>query len=39
VVAREYGLPAVVSMKGAMNNLSTGQKIRLDAIKGEVTVL
>ncbi len=39
VVAREYGLPAIVSMKGAMSSLTTGQKIRLDAIKGEVTVL
>ena len=36
VVAREYGMPAVVSMKGAMNTLRTGQRIRLDAVKGEV---
>lgn len=39
VVAREYGLPAVVSMKGAMTNLKTGQRIKLDAVKGEVIVL
>jgi pyruvate,water dikinase len=39
VVAREYGLPAVVSMKGAMSALSDGQLIKLDAIKGKVTVL
>jgi pyruvate,water dikinase len=39
VVAREYGLPAVVSMKGVMDTLKTGQKIKLDAIKGEVIVL
>ena len=39
VVAREYGLPAVVSMKGAMQNLKTGQRIKLDAVKGEVVVL
>ncbi len=39
VVAREYGLPAVVSMKGAMTNLKTGQRIKLDAVKGEVVVL
>ena len=39
VVAREYGLPAIVSMKGAMTTLHTGQMIRLDAIKGEVTIL
>jgi pyruvate,water dikinase len=39
VVAREYGLPAIVSMKGAMSSLETGQTIRLDAIKGEVLLL
>jgi pyruvate,water dikinase len=39
VVAREYGLPAVVSMKGAMSVLQTGQLIRLDAIKGKVDVV
>lgn len=39
VVAREYGIPAIVSMKGAMQNLETGQKIRLDAVKGEVFIL
>jgi len=39
VVAREYGLPAVVGMKGAMARLKTGQTIKLDAIKGEVQVM
>ena len=39
VVAREYGLPAVVSMKGAMAILKTGQQIKLDAVKGEVIVI
>lgn len=39
VVAREYGIPAIVSMKGAMQNLKTGQKIRLDAMKGEVVII
>jgi pyruvate,water dikinase len=39
IVAREYGLPAVVSMKGAMSVLQTGQLIRLDAIKGKVDVV
>lgn len=39
VVAREYGIPAIVSMKGAMHLLKTGQKIRLDAVKGEVQIL
>ena len=39
VVAREYGLPAIVSMKGAMSGLQTGQMIHLDAIKGKVELL
>lgn len=39
VVAREYGIPAIVSMKGAMQKLETGQKIKLDAMKGEVTII
>jgi rifampicin phosphotransferase len=39
VVAREYGIPAIVSMKGAMQNLETGQKIKLDAVKGEVVII
>jgi pyruvate,water dikinase len=39
VVAREYKLPAIVSMKGAMQSLKTGQKIRLDAVKGEAFIL
>lgn len=39
VVAREYGLPAVVSMKGAMSTLKNGQEIELDAVKGTVEVL
>ena len=39
VVAREYNLPALVSVKGAMNQLRTGQLIRLDAIKGKVKIL
>ena len=39
VVAREYNLPALVSVKGAMNQLKDGQLIRLDAIKGKVEIL
>ncbi len=39
VVAREYNLPAVVSVKGAMENLKDGQFIRLDAINGKVQIL
>jgi pyruvate,water dikinase len=39
VVAREYGLPAVVSMKGALQKLRTGQLIKLDATKGMVEII
>jgi pyruvate,water dikinase len=39
VVAREYNLPAVVSVKGAMNQLRDGQHIRLDAFTGKVEIL
>ncbi len=39
VIAREYNLPALVSVKGAMNTLKNGQYIRLDAIRGEVEIL
>ncbi len=39
VVAREYNLPAVVSVKGALNMLKDGQQIRLDAIRGKVEIL
>jgi pyruvate,water dikinase len=39
VIAREYNLPAVVSVKGALNTLKNGQQIRLDAIRGKVEIL
>jgi pyruvate,water dikinase len=39
VVAREYNLPAVVSVKGALNSLKDGQEVRLDAIRGKVEIL
>ncbi len=39
VVAREYGLPAIVSVKGALTMLEDGQLIRLDAIRGKVEIL
>lgn len=34
VVAREYGIPAVVAAKGAKKFLKTGEKIRLDGEQG-----
>jgi phosphohistidine swiveling domain-containing protein len=36
VVAREYGIPAVVGAKGAKRFLSTGDKVRLDGNRGIV---
>ena len=39
VVAREYGIPAVVSVAGATRRLRTGQRIRVDGTRGCVEVL
>ena len=30
VVAREYGIPAVVGVRGATQRLHTGQRVRVD---------
>lgn len=38
VVAREYGLPAIVNVKGATKLLKDGDRIRMDAGKGTVIV-
>lgn len=39
VVAREYGIPAVVGVHEATSRLKTGQRIRVDGSAGRVTVL
>jgi pyruvate,water dikinase len=39
VVAREYGIPAVVGVQGATRRLTSGQRIRVDGSAGTVTVL
>ena len=39
VVAREYGIPAVVGVTHATMRLQTGQRIRLNGSTGEITVL
>ncbi|HEY8346186.1 MAG TPA: PEP/pyruvate-binding domain-containing protein [Symbiobacteriaceae bacterium] len=39
VVAREYGIPAVVGVPGATTRLRTGQRIRVDGTAGTVTIL
>ena len=39
VVAREYGLPAVVGVRQATTRLRDGQRVRVDGSSGRVTVL
>ena len=39
VVAREYGIPAVVGISEATKKIKTGQKIRLDGNSGYVMVI
>jgi pyruvate,water dikinase len=39
VVAREYGIPAVVGVHQATERLKTGQRVRIDGSAGRVTVL
>ncbi|MCA9688573.1 MAG: hypothetical protein KC636_03140 [Myxococcales bacterium] len=39
VVAREYGIPAVVGVTGATAAIATGQRIRVDGSRGRVTIL
>jgi len=39
VVAREYGIPAVVGVHQATTRLKTGQRIRLDGSSGRIEIL
>ena len=39
VVAREYGIPAVVGVDRATTRLHTGQRVRVDGNLGRVTLL
>jgi pyruvate,water dikinase len=39
IVAREYGLPGVVGCEVATSTIADGAMVRVDADKGEVTVL
>jgi len=38
VVAREYGIPAVVGVTGAIERITTGQQITVDGSQGTVTL-
>ncbi|MGB3700549.1 MAG: PEP-utilizing enzyme [Anaerolineales bacterium] len=39
IVAREYGIPAVVGVDRATNVLQTGQKIQLNGTTGEILLM
>jgi pyruvate,water dikinase len=39
VIAREYGLPAVVGVEGATRLISEGQRIRVHGTEGYVELL
>lgn len=39
VVAREYGLPAVVGVEGATTRIRSGQRVRVDGDRGRVVLL
>lgn len=39
VVAREFGIPAIVSLKGAMTDFKDGDLVEVDAERGIVTVI
>lgn len=37
IVAREFGIPAVVSVHGILQGVATGDLLEVDAVKGVVT--
>ncbi len=39
VVAREYGIPAVVGVPAATSTITTGQQVTVDGTRGVVTAL
>ncbi len=39
VVAREYGIPAVVGVRDATKKLQTGQRVRLDGNRGVIEII
>jgi len=39
VVAREYGIPAVVNVPGIMGAVKDGQKLAVDGDEGKVLIL
>jgi rifampicin phosphotransferase len=39
IVAREFGLPGVAGLPGVMQQIQTGQRLRIDGVNGTVTIL
>ena len=39
IVAREYGIPAVVGVHQATKRIQSGQRLRVDGNRGQVTIL
>ena len=39
IIAREYGIPAVVGVKGATEHITSGQRVRVKADQGHVELL
>jgi len=39
IVAREFGLPAVAGLPGIVQQIKTGQRLRVDGVHGTVTIL
>lgn len=39
IVAREFGIPAIAGLPGIMNQIRTGQTIRVDGMKGTAAIL
>jgi pyruvate,water dikinase len=36
IIVREYGLPALANVPDAMRRLTDGERVSLDALRGEV---
>lgn len=39
IIAREYGIPAVLGVKGITKELKSGQEIKLDGTKGSIEAI
>ncbi len=39
IIAREYGIPAVMDVADATHRLTTGQRVRIDGQRGTIEIL